>query len=160
MRPNRLRRPAPPPSPSHVPATPDVPPPSPKKLERLAATRLVKQESRTLRPLIRSFYSSIDALGAVNEKAEKALAVLDRPKPPRVRAPPAKVVQVISRWEARVDKALVEMMSAHVAMLEQKNRVVGTQLASRDLQIARLRRLLRKHRIATSWGVEIARWGG
>ena len=102
-----------------------------------------------LRPLMRSFYSSIDALGAVNEKADKALKVLDRPRPPRVRAPPAKRVKVINRWEARVDKALVDMMSRHVAMLEQKNRVVCSQLVSRDLQIARLRRLLRKHRIAT-----------
>ena len=139
----------PPPSPSREPATPDAPPPSPRKLERLTATRMVKQELRKLRPLVCSFNSAVDALGAVNEKAEKAMAVLDRPKPPRVRPPPEKQVKIISRWEATIDKATERMHSAHVAMLEQKVTAVRAQLVSRDMQIGRLRRLLRKHRIAT-----------
>ena len=90
----------PPPSPSREPATPDAPPPSPRKLERLTATRMVKQELRKLRPLVCSFNSAVDALGAVNEKAEKAMKVLDRPtpKPPLVRAPPEKQLRIISRW--------------------------------------------------------------
>lgn len=109
---------------------------------------MVKQEFSKLRPLVRSFNSSVDALGAVNEKAEKAMKVLDRPKPPLVRVPPEKQLRIISIWEARIDKATEEVNSARMAVLEQKLTVVCAQLVSRDMQIGRLRRLLRKHRIA------------
>ena len=140
---------APPPSPSREPATHDEPPASPRKLERLTATAVVKEEYRKLRPLVRSYFAAVDAMDAVSERAEKAMAVLDRPKPPRVVPPPEKKLKVLNTLEAMIDKATNKAHAAHVAMLEQKLMAVCAQLVSRDLQIGRLRRLLRKHRIAT-----------
>ena len=146
---NRLRQPRLRPHPVSLPRTMSLQHRQGTKLERLTATAVVKEEYRKLRPLVRSYFAAVDAMDAVSERAEKAMAVLDRPKPPRVVPPPEKKLKVLNTWEAMIDKATNKAHAAHVAMLEQKLMAVSAQLVSRDLQIGRLRRLLRKHRIAT-----------
>ena len=56
----------------------------------------------------------------------------------------------ICKWERRGDKAAAKASAAHVAMLEQQHRVACAIIVSRDCQIARLRRLLRKFKVPVS----------
>ena len=65
----------------------DLPPPSRAKAERLAATALVKEESKVLESLIRKLEKCGAALEHVVAREEKPLQVLERPRPPRLPVP-------------------------------------------------------------------------
>ena len=120
------------------------------KLERRCAVAQIKAERRALTTLGREYNESVRQLRVHHDKAEKALEVLKRPRPPRIRLPPHKELAEICKWERRGDKAAAKASAAHVAMLEQQHRVACAIIVSRDCQIARLRRLLRKFKVPVS----------
>ena len=164
-RPKKKRPPAPQTGEEIAPPTPDAadpPPPAPDdagpprtdpspKLSHAeccrAATKQVKRESAALGTLYKTLMMCYSASDNVATRCDKAMKVLDRQehskKPPR----PRQIVRRIEMWERREAAADHNIMVARLAVAEQREIVQCAVVVSRDMQIARLRALLRKHRI-------------
>jgi hypothetical protein len=126
--------------------------PPPFKLRCQAATNLVKERTRSFKSAYRKYHKAGENLGRVTEREEKVIKVLDRPRPPMVRLPPEERLPKINLSEARLDRALHLLQDCSQAMWEAKEELFCAIIGSRNAQIARLRRLLRKHHVRESEG--------
>lgn len=135
------------PSDSIEPTRTDVPQMTRVKMECLAATRLVKLERKVLESVVRTLEKCGKTLERVTKREEKAMQVLERPPPPLARVPPAKQLRLIQAAEARLDKAGANFDLAYQAVMKQQVILAAAKMLSREKQNARLRSLLRKHRV-------------
>ena len=164
-RPKKKRPPAPQTGEETTPPTPDAadpPPPAPDdadpprtdpspKLSHAeccrAATKQVKRESAALGTLYKTLMMCYSASENVIARNDKVYNVLDQQKHSKKRLTWVQERRKIDQCERRATSAEHNIMVARLAVAEQREIVQCAHVVSRDMQIARLRALLRKHRI-------------
>jgi len=131
------------------PTSPGKPVPSPAKLRRQAAVALVKERCRECRVAEWKLQKSSDRLARITESQTKAMDVLERPRPPRVRLPPRKRQQMLNKMSIIADSARDAVIDCRQAHWVAKEDALYAIIASRNTELARLRSLLRKHCVPT-----------
>lgn len=137
--------PAPPPEPT----SPGNPVYSRAKLRRQAAVALVKERMRECRVAEGKLQKASDRLAHITESQTKAMAALERPRPPLRRLPPQKRLQKYNKWQIIADSAMDAVIDCREAYWKAKQDALYAIIASRNTENARLRALLRKHRVPT-----------
>ena len=125
--------------------------PSPAKLMRQAGIALVKEKRKIWKSANKKHLQAIDACKRICEREEKRGKVLERPRPPRVLLPLAKRAQEFGKCEARMAKAIEKVDCHAILALEAKEELYCMIMACKNVELKRLRALLRKHNIP--WGI-------
>ena len=119
---------------------------TPAQEVRLRAKMQVQMKVTATRAAFGVFKAALAARHHANNLAEKAQERIFHPKPPRVKMGKVRAALYFSRWEQKIDKAAHEAQEAHVSFVQAEKAVLKAKLLARDLELARLRKLLRKHK--------------